>query len=75
MSLTDGKLWFGKYNGENLRDIPVDYLIWLEEQKVGPALRNALNGEIARRRGDRPGIGRSVPRGTAGHKPGQGSLF
>jgi len=26
------KLWFGKHNGEDLSDIPVDYPVWLEMQ-------------------------------------------
>ena len=70
------KLWFGKHNGEDICDVPLDYLMWLESsENTGHALRTALNFEIQRRTGNRPGQGKVVPRGTADRKPGRGRLL
>lgn len=47
---------FGKHRGENLCDVPLDYLHWIlreitdEEDEHVIALREAANGEIQRRR-------------------------
>ena len=55
------KLGFGKHKGEDLTDVPAHYLKWLESQDwPTPELRSALQFEIERREGDRPGMGRVV---------------
>lgn len=52
------KLTFGKYKGEDLVDVEISYLKWLEEQDwIKPDLRDALNHEIERREGDRSSLG------------------
>ncbi len=56
---------FGKYKGHDTADpdIPVTYLVWLEEQEwVRDKLREDLNAEIERREGDRPGAGKNTGR-------------
>jgi len=55
------KLTFGKYKGEELHEVPISYLMWLEEQDwVRPDLRKDLQYEIARRTGDVSSLGRVV---------------
>lgn len=54
------KLTFGKYKDEDICDIPINYLKWLEEQPwidkfIG--MRQEINHEIERREGNRPGKG------------------
>lgn len=57
-------LRFGKHKGMDIADVDLGYLKWLEEQAwVKDDLREALNFEIERREGDRPGQGRVVRRG------------
>ena len=58
-------LKFGKHKGEDLTDIPMTYLKWLEEQDwILEELRREINHEINRREGDRPGAGfERKPRG------------
>ena len=55
------KIWLGKHYGQDLCDIPLSYLKWLEEQEdIDVKLRQALQFEIERREGDRPGIGKTI---------------
>lgn len=55
------KLTFGKHIGEDLVDVPVSYLIWLEQQQwLRAEVRQEVNYEIERRSGDRPGMGRTT---------------
>jgi uncharacterized protein (DUF3820 family) len=55
---------FGKHKGEDIADVDLGYLKWLEEQEwVKDELREALQFEIERREGDRPGMGRVVRKG------------
>jgi uncharacterized protein (DUF3820 family) len=51
-----------KHRGEDICDVPVEYLRWAEEniRNLDAGLRAAINQEIARREGDRPGAGRVV---------------
>ena len=61
-------LSFGKYRGFDTADpeIPVTYLIWLEEQEwLNERLREDIEVELQRRQGDRPGMGKVVKRGRA----------
>jgi hypothetical protein len=56
------KMPFGKYKDEDLTDIPIEYLKWLEEKdNIWPDLRKALNHEIERREGDRSSLGYVKP--------------
>ena len=49
---------FGKHKGEDLTDVPLDYLKWAEENlQIDILLRREINHEIERREGDRPGKG------------------
>ena len=57
------KLPFGKHKGEDIEDVDLSYLKWLEQQDVNPKLREAVQYEIERREGDRPGMGRVVKKG------------
>lgn len=45
---------FGKHKGEDLADIPVDYLVWIEENCdwIRDDLREAINDEIKFRSSD-----------------------
>jgi hypothetical protein len=53
------KMPFGKHRGEDLAEIPIEYLKWVErEMTLTARLRDAINHEISRREGDRPGAGR-----------------
>ena len=56
------KMPLGKYAGAELHEIPLDYLIWFEEniKQMGPWLRTAINHEIDRRKGDLSSKGRDV---------------
>ena len=56
------KLPFGKHKNEDLCDIDINYLKWLEEQDwVDQTLRKALNHEIERRTDDRSSLGYIKP--------------
>lgn len=56
------KLPFGKFKGEDLCDVELSYLKWLEEQDwIDSGLRKALNHEIERRTGDRSSVGYVKP--------------
>ena len=48
---------FGKYRGDSLEEIPLGYLSWIEENgtALSPALRSAINQELARRAGSNVG--------------------
>lgn len=52
---------FGKYQGMDLLDIPLDYLVWVEEnlKSLKPELREDINFEINRRIGDSTRSGKS----------------
>jgi len=53
------KMPFGKYKGTDIVDVPLDYLIWLEEHaNLTPAFRAELNFEISRR--ETPGLGKVI---------------
>lgn len=56
---------FGRYQGMDLLDIPLDYLVWIEEnlKSLKPELREDINFEINRRLGDRPGAGKVIKKG------------
>jgi hypothetical protein len=60
------KLPFGKYKDKDTSDpeVPTHYLKWFEENinTMSSALRADINAEIERREGDRPGVGKVVPR-------------
>jgi hypothetical protein len=53
---------FGKFKGEDIANIPLWYLKWLEENVdwITPDMREAINYEIARREGDVSSLGREV---------------
>jgi hypothetical protein len=52
---------YGKYKGQDIVDVPVNYLIWMEEScELTDQQREDINYEINRRSGDRPGQGRTV---------------
>ena len=52
------KLTFGKFKGEDICDVDLGYLKWLEQQEwLFEDLRIEINHEIERREGDRPGKG------------------
>jgi uncharacterized protein (DUF3820 family) len=57
---------FGKYKGEDISDVDLGYLKWLEEQSWCDAsmdeLRKHLQHEIARREGDVSSLGRETRR-------------
>ena len=55
------RLAFGKYKGEDIVDVDLGYLKWLEEQDwINPDLREAIQFEIKRRTGDVTSLGRPV---------------
>lgn len=55
------KLAFGKHKGEDIVDIDLSYLQWLEQQDwLRADHRERVQFEIQRRSGDRPGAGRVV---------------
>jgi len=53
------KLKFGKHKGEDIMDIPIDYLKWFEENisNLSDPEREEINHEIERREGDRSSLG------------------
>jgi uncharacterized protein (DUF3820 family) len=52
-------LQIGKYKGQELEEIPLEYLIWFESNtNPAPPLREALNAEIKIRIADKSSIGR-----------------
>ena len=60
------KLHFGKWQGYDTadRDVPLNYLEWLEEQSwINENLRRDLQQEIEKRSGDRPGAGKVIREG------------
>jgi hypothetical protein len=59
------KMPFGKHKGEDLTDIPIHYLKWIEELDLQNNfdLRSAINHEIERREGDRSSLGYEKPKG------------
>jgi len=51
-------LAFGKHKGEDICDVEIGYLKWLEQQEwISLELRKELNHEIERREGDRSSLG------------------
>lgn len=55
------KLTFGKFRGEDIVDVELSYLSWLEEQDwIRPDLRAAVQFEIQRRTGDITSLSREV---------------
>lgn len=55
------KLPFGKHKGEDITDVPTQYLCWLEIQDfIRQDLREAVQFEIRRRRSDVTSLGRDV---------------
>ena len=55
-------LQFGKHKGADIADVPTHYLVWVEENFDGlwDETRKAINQELERRSGNRPGQGRLV---------------
>lgn len=52
------QLTFGKYKGEDLADVPISYIKWLEEQDfINDELRRECQYQISIREGERPGAG------------------
>jgi len=51
---------FGKYKGEDLTDVPLQYIKWLEQQNITDDLRAELNTEIKRRESEVTSRGRNV---------------
>jgi uncharacterized protein (DUF3820 family) len=41
------KLYFGKYKGSDIHNIPADYLRWLLTRDIDPALRQAIEDLLA----------------------------
>jgi uncharacterized protein (DUF3820 family) len=55
---------FGKYKGEDITDVPTDYLSWLEEQDwIREPMRKAVQFELERRSSDISSLGRIVQSG------------
>ena len=53
------KMPFGKYKGEEVSDIPLDYLKWVEENvSLTPDLRSEINFEVKRSEGSVTSMGR-----------------
>ena len=53
------KMPFGKYKGEEVSDIPLDYLKWIEENiKLHRDLRDEVNFYITVKEGDVTSMGR-----------------
>jgi len=54
------KLVFGKYKGEDITDVPITYLKWLEEniEDMSQVFRDEINYEIQRREGDITSLGK-----------------
>ena len=44
------KMPWGKYDGEDMEDIPISYLKWLEENCDDEEIRVAAEDEVIRRR-------------------------
>lgn len=59
------KRWpFGKYRGEDICDLPTDYMEWaLENMDLDLALERELNNQLKMRRGE--GVAREVHRPSA----------
>ena len=51
---------FGKHIDKDLVDIPLEYLIWMEQQKITDDIRKGLNFEIERRNSTTTSQGRDV---------------
>lgn len=52
-------LRFGKHKGEDILDVPLDYLKWLDTQDwIDSSLRKEVEHEIKRRESDRSSLGR-----------------
>ena len=60
------RLWFGKHKGEDIMDVPLQYLKWMEEEfsDLTEDQREEINHEIERREGDRSSMGRVVKKQT-----------
>ena len=43
------KIPFGKYEGEDIEDIPHSYLLWLERECTNDTVREAAENEVRRR--------------------------
>ena len=57
------KMPFGKHKGEELSEIPVDYLAWIEENyNLSDELREGINEEIKFRNDPRTSKGRDTGR-------------
>ena len=57
------KLSFGKFKGEDIEDVDLSYLKWLEEQNwIDSKLRDEINHVINQHEGDRPGKGYVRPK-------------
>jgi uncharacterized protein (DUF3820 family) len=59
------KFHFGKYKNEEVCDVPLHYLRWIEEQDwitKFPELNAEIKHEIERQTGDRPGKGFVKPK-------------
>lgn len=57
------RLTYGRHKGEDIVDVPLHYLKWMEENvDLSEQQRRDINFEINRRTGDRPGEGRTVSR-------------
>jgi hypothetical protein len=55
------QLQIGKYKGQELEEIPIEYLIWFEANtNPAPPLREAINAEIKIRTADESSIGRDI---------------
>lgn len=54
------KMPFGKYKDEDLMDVPIEYIKWLEQQNIDEELRKELNSEIDRRSSPVTSKGRDV---------------
>jgi uncharacterized protein (DUF3820 family) len=69
------KLSFGRFIGQDICDIPLDYIRWLEEQHwISAEMREACQYEIERRTGNMSSLGRSVQPGEGKSRPHRVSL-
>lgn len=55
------KLGFGKYRGEAIEDIPLDYLKWVDKQDwVWSTVKEAIQHEIKRRESNITSLGKTT---------------
>jgi len=59
---------FGKYKGEDIIDLPIEYLQWVEQQSfLNPLVREEVQYELTRRLGDVSSLGKVKQPCKRGH--------